>query len=77
MPGSVGRWMRGNLAQAANRFGLIVTGEPVFGWRLRSVSAPASSPAGPRWLRVVYERPEWAQGDTWTGNSDANRLTDI
>lgn len=70
-------WMRGNLRHAADHFGLAINGEPVFGWRLRTIGAPASGPGGPRWLRVVTEFPEWAQGDTWTANTDANTITGI
>lgn len=70
-------WMRDNLYQAAEHFGVSVAGEPVFGWRLRSISAPAHSPHGGRWLRVVSEQPQWAAGDWWTGNVDANTITGI
>lgn len=67
-------WMRGNLAHAAGHFGLTVCGEPVSGWRLRTIGAPAAGPDGQRWLRVVSDYPEWASGDGWTGNSDANSV---
>lgn len=70
-------WMRGNLHRAADHFSLTITGEPVFGWRLRTIGAPATGVDGPRWLRVVTEFPEWATGDTWTGNADANTITGI
>jgi hypothetical protein len=68
-------WMRGNLDHAAGHFGLAVCGEPVFGWRLRTIGARAAGPDGQRWLRVVSDYPEWASGDGWTGNTDANVLT--
>ncbi|MGH3795849.1 MAG: hypothetical protein ACRDSP_13275 [Pseudonocardiaceae bacterium] len=67
-------WMRLNLARAAGEFGLAVTGAPVFGWRLRSIGAVAHGPDGARWLRVVSEQPQWATGEFWTGNEDANAL---
>lgn len=70
-------WMRGNLTRAAEHFDLTVTGDPVFGWRLRSISAPVVSPEGERWLRVVSQEPEWASGDHWTGTVDANMITGI
>lgn len=70
-------WMRLNLGHAARHFGLVLAGEPVFGWRLRTIGAPTSGADGPRWLRVVTEFPEWAEGDTWTGNTDANSFTGI
>ncbi len=68
-------WMHANLDRAAKQFGLTVCGQAMFGWRLRTIGAPAAGPAGRRWLRVVSEYPQWASGDGWTGNSDANVLT--
>lgn len=70
-------WMRLNLARAAETFGLSVTGAPVFGWRLRSIGALACGPDGACWLRVVSEQPQWANGEFWTGNQDANTLTGL
>lgn len=70
-------WQRANLAHAARLFGLAVRGEPVFGSRLRSIGAPATGPDGTRWLRVVSDYPEFACGDGWTGNLDANTLTGL
>ncbi|MGH3696611.1 MAG: phosphotransferase [Pseudonocardiaceae bacterium] len=70
-------WMRLNLARAAERFRLSVTGTSVFGWRLRSIGAVVDGPDGARWLRVVSEQPQWATGESWTGNQDANILTGI
>ncbi|QIZ39388.1 aminoglycoside phosphotransferase [Saccharopolyspora sp. ASAGF58] len=69
--------MRSNLARAADHFGVQVDGEPVFGWRLRSISSPTNGPDGRRWLRVVSEQIQWADGDWWTGNTDANTITSI
>lgn len=70
-------WMRTNLDRAAHHFGLTVTGEPVFGWRLRSISAPTAGTDGDRWLRVVSQEPEWATGEHWTGTVDADAITGI
>lgn len=70
-------WMRLNLEQAATHFGVVTTGEPVFGWRLRSIGAAAIADEEPRWLRVVNEFPQFARGDTWTGNLDSNSITGI
>ncbi len=67
-------WMRQNLDRAAAHFGLGVTGEPVFGWRDRSIAVAAEGTRGRRWLRVVSEQIQWAQGHGWTGNADANVL---
>ncbi len=71
-------WQQANLASAARRFGVLLAGPAVFGWRLRSVGALATTPEGrSRWLRVVSDYPEYARGDGWTGNTDANTLTGI
>ncbi len=66
--------MRGNLTRAAEHFGVVVTGEPISGWRLRSMGAAVRAPDGARWLRVVSEEPRWLPGDFWTGNADASAL---
>ena len=70
-------FMRHNLQRAAAQFNITIDGPPVFGWRLRSIGAPATSPAGRRWLRVVSQEPEWATGDSWTGTADANTIASI
>lgn len=70
-------FQRHNLTQASEHFGLTVTGTPSFGWRLRSISAPATGPASACWLRVVSDEPQWTQGYTWTGNFDANVITGV
>jgi hypothetical protein len=70
-------WLRGNFYRAAAHFGLAVTGEPAFGWRLRSISGRTGGPNGPRWLRVVSEDHRWLPGDFWTGNVDANGITGV
>lgn len=69
--------MRQNLDHAAARFGFTPVGEPVFGWRDRSISTLADSPDGRRWLRVVSEQPQWAHGAGWTGNTDANSINGL
>lgn len=70
-------WMRDNLDLAARHFDLDITGEPIFGWRLRSIGAQAEDAQGPRWLRVVSQEPEWAQGNPWTGTLAANEITGV
>jgi hypothetical protein len=70
-------WLRDCLAHASSHFGLAVGGEPVFGWRLRSISASAKRHDQPVWLRVTSERPQWLPGDFWTGNTDASVFTDL
>jgi hypothetical protein len=74
-------WMRHNLAEAAARFGLVLTGEPVFGWRLRSISTAAKARAGPCWLRVGSELSASVKdaevGDFWTGVPDSNAIIGV
>ena len=70
-------WMQKNLERAAEAFSLQVSGTPVFGWRLRSIGSRASDDQGSYWLRVVGENPRWLPGDFWTGNVDANTLTNL
>lgn len=72
-----GEWMRGNLARAAEHFRLTLTGEPIFGWRLRSIGARVRGGDGAGWLRVVSERPQWLPGQFSTGNLDANVITNV
>lgn len=70
-------WMRQNLDRAAEHFAVRVVGEPVLGWRQRSIGAAVLGAEGPRWLRVVSEEIRWADGDWWTGNADANAITGV
>jgi hypothetical protein len=70
-------FQRYNLGRAADHFGVTVIGAPSFGWRLRSVGVPVDGRYGMCWLRVVSEEPQWAQGYAWTGNLDANVITNI
>jgi hypothetical protein len=70
-------WMRENLDLAAAHFDLEIAGQPVFGWRLRSVSARTNGSQGVCWLRVVSQEPQWAQGNHWTGTLDSNAIVDV
>jgi hypothetical protein len=74
-------WMRDNLARAAQHFGLVVHGEPRWGWCLRSISSAAAGPHGPCWLRVGSEQDRWLAepdlADFWTGIPDANAITGV
>lgn len=73
-------WMHSNLARAADHFAVTVAGAPVWGWWLRSISAPVDDhDHEPRWLRVgaeravdVEEMPEF-----WRGLVDANSVTGV
>lgn len=70
-------FMRHNIARAADSFDVAVIGPTIFGWRLRSIGAPAAGSCGACWLRVVSEESRWAQGYAWTGNLDANSVVDV
>jgi hypothetical protein len=74
-------WMRGNLDRAAKLFGLVVTGEPRWGWWLRSASAPAKGLDGRCWLRVGAEHERWVTDPKvsafWTGIPDSVAITGV
>lgn len=70
-------WMTDVLSAAAERFGLVITGPPAWGWHDRSAGVPTERSDGPRWLRVVTEVLQWAHGDWWTGNIDANVVNGV
>jgi hypothetical protein len=69
--------MRSAIDTAGRKLGLTVTGEPVFGWRDRSIGVRAYGGGGDRWLRVVAEQHHWAYGDFWTGNADSTVIQGI
>lgn len=73
------RWLTTALETAAAQQGLEISGPVVFGWKDRSIGAPAGR--GPareqRWIRIVTEHVSWAHGDWWTGNQDASSITGI
>ncbi|MBO0880188.1 MAG: hypothetical protein J2P17_07500 [Mycobacterium sp.] len=70
-------WLSDLYAKAAVTVGATTRAEPVFGWNDRSAGGRVDTPEGRRWLRVVVEAHEWAEGAWWTGNVDANVLTDV
>jgi hypothetical protein len=72
------QFMLDNLAHAARHFRLrLIDDEPIFGWCLRSISAPVIGDSGACWLRVVSEQQQWAHGHAWTGSVEANQLTGV
>lgn len=70
-------WLRGHIDRAAAQFGVAVVGQPVYGWHNRTIGAPVTAHGAARWLRVVSEHRQWAAGDFWTGNLDANAITGV
>lgn len=75
------RFLRRVLADAAAHFGVRVAAGEVFSWRDRTLGCRVLEDADgghvARWLRVTFEHFDWAYGKFWTGNVDANTLTDI
>lgn len=70
-------WMQAALAKAAAEASATVVGGMVFGWRGRSLSVRVRAQSAEFWLRVVTEQEQWADGDFWTGNTDANTITGV
>jgi hypothetical protein len=68
------QWMRLQLEQAADHFGLAVVGEPVFGWHDRTIG---SRTRDGRWLRVSWSQIQWTDGEWWTGNVDAAGIAGV
>ncbi|WP_017559109.1 hypothetical protein [Nocardiopsis baichengensis] len=69
--------MRDLLARAAEGFGATLAGDAVFGWRDRSIGAPATGRRGDMWVRVTTEHMSWAHGEFWTGNADSSSITGV
>jgi len=70
-------WMREQLQLAAEYFSVAPDGEPVFGWRDRTIGSRVIGHQGARWLRVSWADPQWAEGEYWTGNEDAANIVDV
>lgn len=66
--------MRERLRSAANHFSVELAGEPVFGWRDRTIGSRVD---GERWLRVSWAHSQWAEGNYWTGNQDASTIVNV
>lgn len=62
------------LEEGGDQLGAKVTGEAVFGWQGRTISAEAVRDGERCWLRATGERREWAYGDAWSGLKDADPL---
>jgi hypothetical protein len=70
-------WMREVLERAATESALTVAGEPVFGWRDRSIGVRVQGPDGMRWLRVVTEHIQFVEDHFWTGNDASAQIRNI
>jgi hypothetical protein len=70
-------WMREQLRLAAEYFSVAPDGEPVFGWRDRTIGSRVMGHQGARWLRVSWADPQWAEGEYWTGNEDVANIVGV
>ncbi|MEU9889109.1 aminoglycoside phosphotransferase [Sphaerisporangium sp. NPDC051011] len=71
-------FLRRVLSDGATRLGVSLIGQSVFGWHDRTIGSAALRAGGGRfWLRATAEHRDFADGDTWTGNHDANRITGV
>lgn len=70
-------WLRSAFTRAAATANATPTGQIRWGWRDRSIGSRVDTPHGPRWLRVVAEAEQWADGAFWTGNTDADVITGV
>lgn len=70
-------WMREQLQVAAEHFSVKPVGEPVFGWRARTIGSRVSNGDDDVWLRVSWAEHHWAEGNYWTGNKDAAAIVGV
>lgn len=70
-------WLEGHLEWAAGQLGVDLVGEAVHGPRVRSVGSRGRDGAADVWLRVVFEDPEWGEGDYLGHNLAANAIPDV
>lgn len=71
------QFLRRVLDEAAGRLGVELRGQPVHGWRDRTIGSAAQGDGGPVWIRATAEHHTWAHGTMWTGNQDAATLTGV
>jgi len=70
-------WMEGHLEWAAHQFGVTPAGEAVHTTRLHSVGIKVRDGGEDAWLRVVYDDPDWGEGDYLAGNLAANDIAGV
>lgn len=66
--------MEGHLDWAAQKFGVERVGEPLHTARFHSVGCRVLDAGEDAWLRVVYDDPEWGDGDYLGHNVAANEI---
>lgn len=69
----MGNWLQ----RAADMLNVSIDADLQFGWFDRTAGARARTDDGIRWLRLVQETHEWAYGDFWTGNEDADAIRGV
>ncbi|MEV6160268.1 aminoglycoside phosphotransferase [Nonomuraea sp. NPDC052129] len=70
-------FLRRILTEGSNRLGVILAGDPVFGWHDRTIGSASRSEGDRFWLRATAEHRDWAHGPAWTGNRDAASISDV
>lgn len=71
------RMLHDAFARLAQDLAVHIDGDPVFGWRDRSIGGPVERAGERLWLRVVWARRAWARGLWWTGNEDASAIAAV
>jgi hypothetical protein len=67
-------WMEGHLDWAAREFNVKRVGTPLHTSRFHSVGCQVLDDGEDAWLRVVYDDPEWGDGDYLDRNVAANEI---
>jgi hypothetical protein len=70
-------WMEGHLDWAAQELGVEPVGTPLHTSRFHSVGCRVLDLGGDAWLRVVYDDPEWGDGDYLGRNVAANEIQGV
>lgn len=71
------KWLCGLVKPAADALSVQVVGDLVRGLGNRSVGCRVTTTDTQRWMRVITEPAQWAGGPAWTGNADANTITNV
>jgi len=70
-------WLHRRLVDAAERFGVELSGEAVNTYDMRSVGSRAWDGLRRVWLRVVLDDPDYQPACRWDGNVAANTITGV
>lgn len=70
-------WMEGHLEWAAQELGVERVGTPLHTSRFHSVGCRVLDAGEDAWLRVVYDDPEWGDGNYLGGNVAANAIEGV